>query len=441
MSQATGRRPTYKDAREGRQPLSVDALCGYARDREPAAGSVMTERWQRLAEVASAFHRLGWTAFGGPAAHFAYYRDAFVLRRHWLDEHAYAELLALVQLLPGPASSQLAVTLGIGRAGLLGGLVAWLGFTLPSALLMLGFAQLVLELGAVHDQSWLRGLKVAVVGVVAQAVLSMAGRLCPDWPRRAIAGLGTLGALLLSGSSGQLLVIGLGGAIGFGWLRSRVAIASEAPAFGRIGRGSALLCLALFAGLLLGLPLLRAAVPSSVVIAWIDSFYRAGALVFGGGHVVLPLLQAAVVQPGWISPDLFLAGYGAAQAVPGPVFTFAAYLGAAMTGPVAPAAGAAICLVALFLPSMLLLVGVLPFWAVVRGLPGMAPALAGVGAAVVGLLLAALIDPIWPSAIREPGDVALAALVFALLRWGRLPPWAIVLGCAALGALLAHIPG
>jgi chromate transporter len=399
----------------------------------------MTERWQRLVEVASAFHRLGWTAFGGPAAHFVYYRDAFVLRRRWLDEHAYAELLALVQLLPGPASSQLAVTLGIGRAGLAGGLVAWLAFTLPSALLMFGFARLALELGALDGLGWLRGLKVAVVGVVAQAVLGMAGRLCPDWPRRAVAGLGALGALMLSGPAGQLLVIGLGGAIGFLWLRERVAIAPEAPAFGRVGRGSALLGLGLFAGLLLGLPLLRAAFPGAVVLAWIDSFYRAGALVFGGGHVVLPLLQAEVVTPGWISPDLFLAGYGAAQAVPGPVFTFAAFLGAAMTGPVAPAVGAAICLVALFLPSMLLLVGVLPFWARVRSLPGMAGALAGVGAAVVGLLLAALIDPIWPSAIHGPGDVLLAALVFGLSSWGRLPPWAIVLGCAALGAVLARI--
>jgi chromate transporter len=401
----------------------------------------MTERWQRLAEVASAFQRLGWTAFGGPAAHFVYYRDAFVVRRRWLDEHAYGELLALVQLLPGPASSQLAVTLGIGRAGLTGGLVAWVAFTLPSALLMLGFALLVLDLGTVESQGWLRGLRVAVVGVVAQAVLTMAARLCPDWPRRAIAALATLGALLLPGSPGQMVVIGLGAATGFGGLRKRVAAASEAPAFGQVGRASGLVCLGVFASLLLGLPLLRAALPGSLVLAWIDSFYRAGALVFGGGHVVLPLLQAAVVQPGWISPDLFLAGYGAAQAVPGPVFTFAAYLGAAMKGPIAPALGAAICLVALFLPSMLLLVGVLPFWARVRGLPGMAGALAGVGAAVVGLLLAALIDPIWPSAIHGPVDIALAALVFILLRWGRLPPWAIVLGCAALGGLLTRFAG
>ena len=296
----------------------------------------MTERWQRLVEVASAFHRLGWTAFGGPAAHFVYYRDAFVLRRRWLDERAYAELLALVQLLPGPASSQLAVTLGIGRAGLAGGLVAWLAFTLPSALLMLGFARLALDLGGLDGQGWLRGLKVAVVGVVARAVLSMAHRLCPDWPRRAIAGLGALGALMLAGPAGQLLVIGLGGAIGFLWLRDRIETAPEVPAFGRVGRGRALLCLGLFGGLLLGLPLLRAALPGAVVIAWIDSFYRAGALVFGGGHVVLPLLQAEVVEPGWISPGLFLAGYGAAQAVPGPVFTFAAYLGATMAGPVRP---------------------------------------------------------------------------------------------------------
>ncbi len=399
----------------------------------------MIERWQRLAEVARAFHRLGWTAFGGPTAHFVYYRDAFVVRRRWLDERAYAELLALVQLLPGPASSQLAVTLGIGRAGLAGGLVAWLGFTLPSAVLMAAFARLAQGLGALDGQGWLHGLKVAVAGVVAQAVLSMARRLCPDPPRLAIAGLGAIVALALSGPPGQLLVIGLGGAIGFLWLGARIESAPEVPAYGRVGRACALFCLALFAGLLLGLPLLRASFPDVVVLAWIDSFYRAGALVFGGGHVVLPLLQAEVVEPGWISPDLFLAGYGAAQAVPGPVFTFAAFLGAAMTGPLPPALGAAICLVALFLPSMLLLVGVLPFWAAIRGWPGMTGALAGVGAAVVGLLLAALIDPIWPNAIQGPGDLALAALAFALLSFGRLPPWAIVLGCAALEALVVRL--
>lgn len=396
----------------------------------------MTDQTARLIEVAKVFHRLGWTSFGGPAAHFVYYREAFVLRRQWLDEHAYGELLALVQLLPGPASSQLAVTLGIGRAGLAGGLLAWLGFTLPSALLMTAFALLVDRLGDLGDQGWVQGLKVAVAGVVAHAVLSMAKRLCPDAPRLAIAGVGAAAALLVGGPLGQLVSIGAGAAIGYLLLRARVAAAPQIPAFERVPRRIAVACLALFALLLLGLPLAHAALPGVTPLAWSDSFYRAGALVFGGGHVVLPLLQAEMVEPGWISLDRFLAGYGAAQAIPGPVFTFAAYLGAAMEGPMPAVLGAAICLVALFLPSMLLLVGVLPFWAGVRGLPGMTGALAGVGAAVVGLLVGALIDPIGPSAIRHPLDLALAAAAFAVLAWGRLPAWLVVAGCAAAGAAL-----
>lgn len=397
----------------------------------------MSERWQRRIEVLAAFHRLGWTSFGGPAAHFVYFRDAFVLRRRWLDETAYAELLALVQLLPGPSSTQLAVTLGIGRAGLLGGLFAWLGFVLPSALLMLAFGLAVERLGGLGVGGSLHGLKVVVVGVVAQAVISMSRRLCPDPPRWLIAALAAVVALALAGPPGQLLAIGLGALLG--WLRDREsAAAAEQAAFTQVSPRVAAVCLGIFVVLLAGLPALRA-LTGVPLLALLDSFYRAGALVFGGGHVILPLLQAEVVRPGWISPELFLAGYGAAQALPGPLFTFAAYLGAVMASPLPPVATAVLCLIALFLPSAVLVLGVLPFWGVLRRFPGMAGALAGVGAAVVGLLVAALIDPIWPSAIEGPSDLVLAALAFALLAWGRLPPWVIVVGCALLGGLLAEL--
>ncbi|HET6522809.1 MAG TPA: chromate efflux transporter [Geminicoccaceae bacterium] len=395
-------------------------------------------RRERLREVGAVFHRLGWTSFGGPAAHLVYFRDEFVVRRRWMDERAFAEQLALCQLLPGPASSQLGILLGLGRAGLAGGLLAWAGFTLPSALLMLAFAYLAGLGGAVSD-GWLHGLKVVVVGVVAQAVLSMSRTLCPDWPRRALALLGAAGALALPGATGQLIAIGLGGAIG--WLALRDEDARDVGAPPRpISRRAAVACLALSLGLLAALPLLRA-VAASPTLAVIDSFYRAGALVFGGGHVVLPLLEAEVVRPGWIGPEAFLAGYGAAQALPGPLFAFSAYLGAAMDTPLRGPLGALLCLLVLYLPSTLLLLGVLPFWGRLRALRGMSAALAGVGAAVVGLLLAVLIHPIWPSAIDGPADVALALAAFALLATGRFPAWAVVIGCAAVGAVLPVLLG
>lgn len=393
----------------------------------------MSEPSERLAEVGRSFLRLGCTSFGGPTAHFAYYRDEFVVRRRWIDEAVYAELLALMQLLPGPSSSQLAVALGIGRAGLPGGLLAWLAFTLPSALIMFAFALVVRDLGAVSAEGWLHGLQVVVVGVVAHAVLSMGRQLCPDWPRRLLALGAVVLALAVPGVLGQVLVIALGGLAG--WLRGgeQAAGTDAHPSFSPVGRRTAGLCLVAFVVLLVALPLLRTLDPDGT-IALIDSFYRAGALVFGGGHVVLPLLQAEVVRPGWIGAELFVAGYGAAQAMPGPLFSFAAYLGA-LASPT-PWLGGTVCLIALYLPSMVLMIGVLPFWAALRALPGMNAALAGVGAAVVGLLGAVLIDPIWSSAIRDWIDPALAGLAFALLRWSSLPAWSIVIGCAALAAVL-----
>lgn len=393
----------------------------------------MAVRPESPLEVGEAFHRLGWTSFGGPTAHFGFFRDAFVQRRRWLNDVAFAELLALVQLLPGPSSTQLAVIIGIGRAGLTGGLMAWLAFTLPSAVLMVAFGFAAGRYGEVTIGPVLHGLEIAVVGVVAQAVLAMGRRLCPDATRRLTALLAAAVALLISGPIGQLLAIGLGAAIGRLRLSGRDQHQPDSPAFARLGPRIGAASLALFVLLLVGLPLLRT-LTDDPLIALIDAFYRPGALVFGGGHVILPLLQAELVPPGWISPELFLAGYGAAQAVPGPLFTFAAYLGTVIESPLPPLLSAVVCLVALSLPSGLLILGVLPFWARWREVQGMADGLAGVGAAVVGLLIAALIDPILPSAIETPIDLLLAAGVFGLLLWGRLPPWLIVLGCAALAA-------
>lgn len=394
---------------------------------------------QRLAEVGLVFLRLGSTSFGGPAAHMVYFRDAFVLRRRWLEDAAYAELLALVQLLPGPSSTQLAMTIGIGRAGLAGGLVAWLGFTLPSALIMVVFGLVVGQIDGFAGTPWLHGLKVVVVGVVAQAVLSMSRQLCPDRLRWSIALLAALCALAIPGTIGQLLVIGGGGLVGWFGLPNVVDRGPRNPAFTRVTRSTATVCLSLFVLLLIGLPALQALHPTPTG-AVIDSFYRAGALVFGGGHVILPLLQAELVEPGWVDPELFLAGYGAAQALPGPLFTFAAYLGVVMTSPLSPLWTALLCLVVLFLPSALLVLGVLPFWGYLREFRGMAGGLAGVGAAVVGLLVAVLIHPIWSSAIHGIGDLVLAAIAFGLLSWGRLPPWLIVLGCATASYGFAQLP-
>lgn len=400
----------------------------------------MTERLERLLEVAAVFHRLGWTSFGGPAAHIGYFRDAVVRRRRWLDDAAYAELLALVQLLPGPASTQLAVILGIGRAGLPGGLLAWLGFTLPSALIMLAFGLMVGQAGDLASGHLLHGLKVAVVGVVAQAAFAMSRRLCPDLARQLVAGLAAVVALTVAGPAGQLLAIGLGAVIG--WVRLGVRLEPQPanPAYGQLDRRLAIACLGLFGGLLVALPALRA-LTGDPLLALVDGFYRPGALVFGGGHVILPLLQAELVQPGWIDPELFLAGYGAAQVLPGPLFTFAAYLGVVMASPLPPVVNGVVCLLVLFLPSALLVLGVLPFWARLRELRGMAGVLAGVGAAVVGLLVAVLIDPIWPSAIHGPIDLLLALGVLGLLAWGRLPPWLIVVGCATGRIGLAALTG
>ena len=388
-----------------------------------------------VAEVLRIFLRLGLTSFGGPVAHLGYYRAEFVARRKWLDEASFADIVALCQFLPGPASSQTAISIGMLRAGLPGGLAAWLGFTMPSALALIAFGYGIAWFGDLSHAAWLHGLKIVAVAVVANAVWGMARNLCPDKERATLAVAAAILATALPSAAGQIGAIVAGGLIGWMWLEATPRGAGERIAVS-VPRALSAISLVLFFVLLGGLPLLRAAVPSQA-IAEFDSFYRSGALVFGGGHVVLPLLQAEVVPPGWVSNDAFLAGYGAAQAVPGPLFTFAAYLGTVM-GP-APHGwlGGLICLVAIFLPSPLLLVGVLPFWDGLRRQRAVQAALTGINAAVVGLLLAALYNPVWTSAIFGPRDFAIGIAAFLLLVLWAAPPWLVVILGALATALLA----
>jgi chromate transporter len=390
-------------------------------------------------EVLRIFLRLGLTSFGGPVAHLGYFRDEFVERRRWLDEPAFADIVALCQFLPGPASSQVGISLGILRAGLPGAFAAWLGFTSPSALGMILFAYGVTEFGDLSHAAWLHGLKIVAVAVVAQAVWGMARSLCPDRERATIAVGSAILALAIPSAAGQIGAIVAGGLIGWALLRDGTAPQAGMGLAVHLPRAWSVAAAIAFFGLLIGLPVLAAAVPSHT-IALIDSFYRSGALVFGGGHVVLPLLQAAVVPPGWVTNDTFLAGYGAAQAVPGPLFTFSAYLGTVM-GP-APNGwtGGLICLAAIFLPSFLLLIGALPFWDTLRRRPAVQSALRGVNAAVVGLLLAALYKPVWTSAILAPADFAIGIVAFLLLALWALPPWFVVILGAAAATVVAGIP-
>ncbi|MBW8314092.1 MAG: chromate efflux transporter, partial [Hydrogenophaga sp.] len=358
------------------------------------------------------FLRLGLTSFGGPVAHLGYFRTEFVERRRWLGEAAYADLVALCQFLPGPASSQVGMALGLGRAGYAGAFAAWAGFTLPSAIaliaLALGLTQAGDALQSGAGAGLLHGLKVVAVAVVAQAVWGMARSLCPDAHRRALM-LATAALLLIwPGTGTQLLAIALAGVLGLLLMRP-AADAPHEPMSVPVSRRAGAAWLALFFALLLCLPLLAAALPTQA-LALIDAFYRAGALVFGGGHVVLPLLQAEVVPTGWVSQDAFLAGYGAAPAVPGPLFTFAAFLGASMSAAPTGWIGGLIALLAVFAPSFLLVAGALPFWESLRAQPRVRAALMGINAAVVGLLLAALWNPVITSGIRGVGDGLLAGV-------------------------------
>jgi chromate transporter len=388
-------------------------------------------------EVCRLFLKLGLTSFGGPIAHFGYFREEFVNRRKWLDEKAFADLVALCQFLPGPASSQTGIAIGTMRAGLWGGFAAWLGFTMPSAvaLILFGYGTGIFERSA--GTGWIHGLKVVAVAVVAQAVWNMAVNLCPDRPRRTTAILSALAVLLWHSSISQIAVIVIAGIVGWRFLSSdHSASISEEPEFSIKSHTGAIWALVLFLGLLIILPILGMLFPGSP-LAVIASFYRAGSLVFGGGHVVLPLLQAEVVPPGWVTNDVFLAGYGAAQAVPGPLFTFAAYLGTVMSAQPNGWIGGMICLAAIYLPSFLLLMGAMPFWETLRSRTGVQSALKGVNAAVVGLLLAALYDPVWASAILSAKDFALALICFGLLTLWKIPPWLIVIFAAFMSFLAA----
>jgi chromate transporter len=393
------------------------------------------ERRGSVSEVFAVFLRLGLTSFGGPVAHLGYFHDEFVVRRRWLDEKSYADLVALCQFLPGPASSQVGIAVGLSRAGYLGALAAWTGFTLPSAIAMVLFAYGVTALGDAAGSGWLHGLKVAAVAVVAQAVLGMMRALAPDRERATLAVVAAAIVLAFPSAWGQIGAIVVGAAAGVTLLRGDAA-AGHASLPLAVSRSVATGALAVFFVLLIGLPLASALVPSQS-LALLDAFYRAGSLVFGGGHVVLPLLQAEVVPPGWVSNDAFLAGYGAAQAVPGPLFTFAAYLGAVMGPSPNGWMGALLCLVAVFLPSFLLVIGALPFWEDLRSRPAAQAALKGVNAAVVGLLLAALYHPVWTAGITRAADFALAAAAFLLLFMWKTPPWLVVVLCAVGGAIIA----
>ncbi|WP_394579313.1 chromate transporter [Cytobacillus firmus] len=385
-----------------------------------------------LLEILMVSTRLGLTSFGGPVAHLGYFHDEYVRRRKWMDEKSYADLVALCQFLPGPASSQVGIGIGVMRAGAAGGIMAFLGFTLPSVIALILFAILLQGINPA-EAGWIHGLKIVAVAVVAHAVLGMAQKLVPDLPRKTLALLAIIATLLWQTAITQVAVILVSGFIGF-LIYKKHADKDNAPMEFPISKGFAIGCLVLFFSLLIVLPILR----ELTAVEWValfDSFYRSGSLVFGGGHVVLPLLEREFVPTGWLSEEAFLAGYGAAQAVPGPLFTFAAYLGAVMNG----WQGGLLATAAIFLPAFLLILGTLPFWDTLRRNPNIKGALMGVNAAVVGILISAFYHPIWTSSILEPADFAFAAVLFSMLVYWKLPPWIIVVTGAIGGTLLGYV--
>jgi chromate transporter len=388
-------------------------------------------------EVLLAFLKLGVTSFGGPIAHLGYFREEFVVRRRWLADAAYADLVALCQFLPGPASSQVGFSIGLMRAGYRGALAAWLGFTLPSAIALVLFAYGVGGFHGAAGSGLLHGLKLVAVAIVAQAVWGMARSFCADRERASIAMIALLAVMFIPSSIGQIAAILIGGAAGYRFCRAAPVSDSNTVKM-PVTRTAGIVALTVFFAVLVGLPLLRAWIAYPALAAF-EAFYRSGALVFGGGHVVLPLLREAFVAPGWVSDDAFLAGYGAAQAVPGPLFTFAAYLGTALTGAPHGWAGAALGLAGIFLPGMLVLVGALPFWERFRSSPGAQAIMRGVNASVVGLLAAALYNPVWTSSVMTPVDFAVAATGFVLLTAWRAPPLLVVVIGALAGVALATL--
>ena len=400
-----------------------------------ARASTSRPRGTALGVLAVAL-RLGLTSFGGPIAHIGYFRREYVERRSWIDEHSFADLVALCQFLPGPASSQLGIAIGTRRAGLWGGIAAWLGFTLPSAVALVLFA-MVATSADLADAGWIRGLKLVAVAIVAHAVLGMARALTPDWPRRVLALAAVAAALLWTSPFAQIGIIVGGGLIGWLLLRApAVPVGGSEPT--PLGKWVGVAALATFFGLLLALPLLRL-VADSQALALFETTYRTGSLVFGGGHVVLPLLHEGVVTPGWVSDGAFLTGYGATQAVPGPLLTFAAYLGAVSSAPPGGWLGAGVALGGIFLPSFLLVWGALPFWDALRSASRFRRALTGTNAAVVGILLAALYTPVSTSAITSLTDAVIAAAAFGLLTVGRAPPILVVVLTALITQLLVGL--
>lgn len=383
-------------------------------------------------EVLRVSAKLGLTSFGGPVAHLGYFHNEYIRRRKWMDERSYADLVALCQFLPGPASSQVGIGIGVMRAGLMGGVAAWIGFTLPSVIALVLFAYL-LQGFDIGNAGWIHGLKLVAVAIVAHAVLGMGQKLTPDRNRATIAIIAATVTLLWQTAISQALIIVLAGIIGL-FLYKNTKIPELPDIRVPIKRSLAVICLVLFFGLLIILPFLRG-ITSLQWLPMFDSFYRSGSLVFGGGHVVLPLLEREVVPMGWLSKEDFLAGYGATQAVPGPLFTFAAYLGAIMNG----WTGAIIATLGIFLPAFLLVVGALPFWDSLRRKPIIQGALVGVNAAVVGILLAALYDPIWTSSILAPADFALASILFIMLVFWKTPPWVVVIAGALGGVIINYI--
>ena len=395
-----------------------------------SVGSLFQVFWAAL--------RLGLTSFGGPIAHLGYFREEYVVRRKWLDEQSYADVVALAQSLPGPASSKVGIIVGTVRAGLPGAVLAWLGFTMPSAIALMVFGYGVQQF-AVADAGWLHGLKLAAVAVVAQAVWGMSRNLAPDRERATIAIVAAIVALTWHSAVTPVLIIVIAGVVGWWLLPAPVTESDRVAISQRIRPWMGIVALVLFFVLLLGLPSLRQVSGENQTLAVVDSFYRSGSLVFGGGHVVLPLLQSEVVAPGWVGNETFLAGYGAAQAVPGPLFTFSAYLGTVMIPEPNGVIGGLIALGAIFLPAFFLTIGPLPFWDILRRRPAFQSVLRGVNAAVVGLLLAALYDPVWTSAVKDASDFALASAALGLLMLWKLPPWLVVILSALGGAGLAAI--
>lgn len=388
--------------------------------------STKQNRIRSLIEIFLVSTRLGLTSFGGPTAHLGYFHDEYVRRRKWMDEKNYADLVALCQFLPGPSSSQVGIGIGIMRAGIVGGITSFIGFTFPSVVALIAFALLMTGFD-VGNAGWIHGLKIVAVAIVAHAIIGMAKSLTPDLKRKAIAIVALLVTILWQTAFSQVAVILIAAVIGYLLLKQENDGGVVQPRF-PVSKQVGAICLLLFVGLLVALPLLKEAT-GSYWVAMFDSFYRSGSFVFGGGHVVLPLLEKEFVPTGWMSEEAFLAGYGVTQAVPGPLFTFSAYLGSVMNGWL----GGVVATVAIFLPAFLLVIGALPFWDQLRNHPKITGAIMGMNAAVIGILIAALYSPIWTSSILEAKDFALAVILFSMLSYWKLPPWIVVVTGAVAG--------